>query len=37
MKKLVDIQVCADIQSGPDYRNIPIDKVGVKDIRYPIV
>jgi GTP cyclohydrolase I len=25
-----------DIQSQPDNRNIPIDKVGVKDIRYPI-
>src|SRR5512145_823775 len=26
-----------DLQSTPDTRNIPIDKVGVKDIRYPIV
>jgi len=26
-----------DLQSSPDTRNIPIDKVGVKDIRYPIV
>lgn len=26
-----------DIQSGPDLRRIGIDKVGVKDIRYPIV
>ncbi len=26
-----------DIQSQPDYRNLGIDKVGVKDIRYPIV
>jgi len=26
-----------DIQSEPDYRNIPIDKVGVKDIRYPVM
>jgi GTP cyclohydrolase I len=25
-----------DIQNQPDTRNIPIDKVGVKDIRYPI-
>ncbi|MBI5887926.1 MAG: GTP cyclohydrolase I FolE2 [Deltaproteobacteria bacterium] len=25
-----------DIQSGPDSRRINIDKVGVKDIRYPI-
>ena len=26
-----------DIQAEPDYREIHIDKVGVKDIRYPIV
>ncbi|PLY01478.1 MAG: GTP cyclohydrolase I FolE2 [Desulfuromonas sp.] len=26
-----------DLQNAPDSRNIPIDKVGVKDIRYPIV
>ncbi len=26
-----------DIQSQPDYRKIDIDKVGVKDIRYPIL
>jgi GTP cyclohydrolase I len=26
-----------DLQSAPDLRNIAIDKVGVKDIRYPIV
>jgi GTP cyclohydrolase I len=26
-----------DMQQRPDSRNIPIDKVGVKDIRYPIV
>jgi GTP cyclohydrolase IB len=25
-----------DIQSQPDMRNIPIDKVGVKNLRYPI-
>lgn len=25
-----------DVQSQPDHRNINIDKVGVKDIRYPI-
>jgi len=25
-----------DIQNQPDYRNIPIDKVGVKNLRYPI-
>ncbi|MBI5563059.1 MAG: GTP cyclohydrolase I FolE2 [Deltaproteobacteria bacterium] len=26
-----------DIQAGPDYRRIAIDKVGVKDISYPII
>jgi GTP cyclohydrolase I len=26
-----------DLQKSPDTRNIAIDKVGVKDIRYPIV
>lgn len=26
-----------DIQKTPDTRNIPIDKVGVKDISYPVV
>jgi len=26
-----------DIQSEPDFRNLPINKVGVKDIRYPVV
>ncbi len=25
-----------DIQSQPDYRNLPIDKVGIKNLRYPI-
>ena len=25
-----------DVQSEPDIRRIPIDKVGVKDIRYPV-
>ncbi|MEK6791602.1 MAG: GTP cyclohydrolase FolE2 [Deltaproteobacteria bacterium] len=26
-----------DIQSGPDFRRISIDKVGVKDVAYPII
>src|SRR4030067_1757118 len=26
-----------DVQAEPDFRHIAIDKVGVKDIRYPIV
>ena len=25
-----------DVQSQPDYRNLPIDKVGIKNLRYPI-
>jgi GTP cyclohydrolase I len=25
-----------DVQSQPDYRQIPIDKVGIKNLRYPI-
>ena len=25
-----------DVQSQPDFRNIPIDKVGIKNLRYPI-
>ncbi len=25
-----------DIQKEPDFRNIPIDKVGIKNLRYPI-
>jgi len=29
-------QPLTDTQSLPDYRQIPIDRVGVKDLRYPI-
>ncbi len=25
-----------DVQNDPDHRNIPIDKVGIKNLRYPI-
>ncbi len=32
----MDINTIPDIQSLPDERNIPIDKVGVKGLRYPI-
>ena len=32
-----DSQTLADIQNTEDRRNIAIDKVGVKEIRYPIV
>ena len=27
----------ADVQSMPDDREIEIDKVGVKDVKYPII
>ena len=27
----------ADIQSQPDDRNMPIDEVGVKGIKYPVI
>ncbi|MBI5491763.1 MAG: GTP cyclohydrolase I FolE2 [Deltaproteobacteria bacterium] len=30
-------KVLRDVQSEPDFRRIGIDKVGVKDVRYPIV
>ncbi|MDO8426457.1 MAG: GTP cyclohydrolase, FolE2/MptA family, partial [Deltaproteobacteria bacterium] len=30
-------KILRDVQSEPDFRRIGIDKVGVKDIRYPIV
>ena len=32
-----DKETLKDTQAEPDYREIDIDKVGVKDIRYPIV
>lgn len=32
----MDICVIPDVQNMPDERNIPIDKVGVRGIRYPI-
>ncbi|MCK5237620.1 MAG: GTP cyclohydrolase I FolE2, partial [Deltaproteobacteria bacterium] len=33
----MDKEKLKDVQNQPDSRNIDIDKVGVKDIRYPIV
>lgn len=30
------VTIMKDVQSQPDYRNIPIDKVGIKNLRYPI-
>ncbi len=35
-RNLVDTAIIPDVQSMPDARNIPIDKVGVKGLRYPI-
>ncbi len=35
--KTKDIKTLKDVQNQPDSRKIDIDKVGVKDIRYPIV
>ncbi|MCK4846984.1 MAG: GTP cyclohydrolase I FolE2, partial [Deltaproteobacteria bacterium] len=32
-----DKDLLKDVQNEPDTRNLSIDKVGVKDIRYPIV
>ena len=30
-------EVIADVQSTPDLRHLPIDKVGIKDIRHPVL
>jgi GTP cyclohydrolase I len=30
------VKTIKDVQSLPDFRNIPIDKVGIKNLRYPI-
>ncbi|MEE3294101.1 MAG: GTP cyclohydrolase, FolE2/MptA family, partial [Pseudomonadota bacterium] len=27
----------ADVQGSPDNRNLTIDKVGVKDVRHPVI
>ena len=36
MKKSDRNQPMKDIQSQPDDRNLPIDKVGIKNLRYPL-
>ncbi len=33
---MVDYKNISDVQNQADHRNIPVDKVGVKNIRYPI-
>ena len=30
-------EVIADVQNTPDLRHLPIDKVGIKDIRHPVL
>jgi len=37
LARTMDLPDIADVQSMPDHRNIDIDKVGVKNISYPIV
>jgi len=34
--KAQPLPVIADVQSSPDTRRLPIDKVGIKDIRHPV-
>lgn len=34
--KAQDAACIADVQNSPDTRRIPIDKVGIKDIRHPV-
>lgn len=36
-KKTEVIDIIADVQNSPDLRHLPIDKVGIKDIRHPVV
>src|SRR3990172_2159743 len=31
------VDIIADVQSSPDLRHLPIDKVGIKDIRHPVL
>ena len=36
MTKLTDVLHIPDTQSAPDSRHLPIQRVGVKDVRYPL-
>jgi GTP cyclohydrolase I len=36
ISKLAEIRTIADVQSSADTRKLPINKVGIKDIRHPI-
>ena len=31
------VDIIADVQNSPDLRHLPIDKVGIKEIRHPVV
>ena len=31
------VDLIADVQNSPDLRHLPIDKVGIKDMRHPVV
>src|SRR3990172_153280 len=35
--KTEPVEEIADVQSSPDLRHLPIDKVGIKDIRHPVL
>ena len=35
-RKAPNIEKIADVQSSNDSRQIPINKVGIKDIRHPV-
>ncbi|MDR3688193.1 MAG: GTP cyclohydrolase FolE2 [Fimbriimonas sp.] len=36
-KRIDDASPLVDVQSSPDARDIPIDKVGVRNVKYPIL
>ncbi|MBI3569804.1 MAG: GTP cyclohydrolase I FolE2 [Gammaproteobacteria bacterium] len=35
--KVEPVETIADVQNSPDLRHLPIDKVGIKDIRHPVL
>ncbi len=37
LKSKTEAVEIADVQSSPDLRHLPIDKVGIKDIRHPVL
>jgi GTP cyclohydrolase I len=36
LKEKIEAVTIADVQSSPDTRRLPIDQVGIKDIRHPV-